>query len=53
MLGRLPLSLVRSASLLTSSKAVVAMHPMMVAFGAALAAFGVEPRPYEASQIVS
>ena len=53
MLGRLPLSLVRTAALLTSSKAVVAMHPMMVAFGAALAAFGVEPKPYEASKIVS
>src|SRR3954447_2054018 len=53
MLGRLPLSLVRSARLLTSSKAVVAMHPVMVAIGAALAALGVEPKPYEASKIVS
>jgi len=53
MIGRLPLSLVRSARLLTSSKAVIAMHPMMVALGAAFAAFGVEPKPYEASKIVS
>ena len=53
MLGRLPLSLIRSAGLLTSSKAVVAMHPVMVAFGSMLAAFGIEPKPYEASKIVS
>lgn len=53
MLGRLPLSLFRTARLLTTAKAVVAMHPVMVAFGAALAAFGVEPKPYEASKIVS
>lgn len=53
MLGRLPLSLVRAAGLLTSSKAVVAMHPMMVAFGSVLAALGIEPKPYEASKIVS
>ncbi|MFT4118416.1 glycosyltransferase family 2 protein [Bradyrhizobium sp.] len=52
-LGRLPLSLVRAARLLTTSKAVVAMHPVMVALGAALAAFGLEPKPYEASKIVS
>lgn len=52
-LGRLPLSLVRSVRLLTSSRAVVAMHPVMIAFGAALAAFGFEPKPYEASKIVS
>ena len=53
MLGRLPLSLIRSAGLLTSSKAVVAMHPVMVAFGSMLAAFGIEPKPYEASKIVT
>jgi len=29
------------------------MHPVMVALGAALAAFGLEPKPYEASKIVS
>ncbi|WP_439359819.1 glycosyltransferase family 2 protein [Bradyrhizobium sp. DASA03007] len=53
MAGRLPLSLVRAASLLTSSKTVVAMHPVMVALGSVLAAFGIEPKPYEASKIVS
>jgi GT2 family glycosyltransferase len=51
MLGRLPLALVRGARLLATSKAVVAMHPVMVALGAALAAFGVEPKPYKASKI--
>ncbi|MEY9126237.1 glycosyltransferase family 2 protein [Bradyrhizobium yuanmingense] len=53
MLGRLPLSLLRAAALLPSSKAVVAMHPVMVASGAALAALGLEPKPYEASKIAS
>jgi len=53
MVGRLPLSLVRAASLLTSSKTVVAMHPVMVALGSVLAAFGIEPKPYEASKIAS
>jgi hypothetical protein len=52
MLGRLPLSLVRSARLLPTSKLVVAMHPVMVAFGSMLAAFGFDPKPYEASKIV-
>ncbi|RZN11207.1 glycosyl transferase family A [Bradyrhizobium genosp. SA-3] len=53
MVGRLPLSLVRAASLLTSSRTVVAMHPVMVALGSVLAAFGIEPKPYEASKIMS
>lgn len=53
MLGRVPLSLVRAATSLRSSRAIVAMHPVMVAFGAALAAFGLEPKPYEASKIVT
>lgn len=52
-LGRLPLSLPRSARLLTSSKAVVAMHPVLMAVGSMLAAFGYDPKPYEASKIVS
>ena len=52
-LGRLPLSLVRAARLLTSTKAVVAMHPVLVAVGSALAGFGYDPKPYEASKIVS
>jgi len=49
----LPLSLVRAARLLATSRAVVAMHPVMVALGAALAAVGFDPKPYEASKIVS
>jgi hypothetical protein len=53
MLGRLPLSLVRSARLLVTSKAVVAMHPALVALGSMLAAFGFAPKPYEASKIKS
>lgn len=53
MLGRLPLSLVRSARLLATSKAVVAMHPALVALGSMLAAFGFAPKPYKASKIVS
>ncbi|MGY8708493.1 glycosyltransferase family 2 protein [Bradyrhizobium sp. 18BD] len=53
MLGRLPLSLLRAARLLPTSKAVVAMHPALVAIGSMLAAFGFAPKPYEASKIVS
>jgi GT2 family glycosyltransferase len=53
MLALLPLSLLRSALLLTTAKPVVAMHPLMVAIGSALAAFGFDPKPYEASKIVS
>jgi len=37
---------------MTSSKGVVAMHPILVAVGSALAAFGYDPTPYEASKIV-
>jgi hypothetical protein len=29
------------------------MHPVMVALGSLLAAFGIEPKPYEASKIAS
>jgi GT2 family glycosyltransferase len=53
MLGRLPVALVRTARLSMTSRAVVAMHPVLVALGSALAAFGIEPKPYEASRIVS
>ena len=53
MLGRLPLSLLRAVRLLPTSKTVVAMHPVMVAVGSALAAFGFDPKPYEASKIVT
>jgi GT2 family glycosyltransferase len=54
MLAMLPLSLFRAGRLvLTESKAVIALHPMTVAAGSALAAFGIEPQPYKASKITS
>jgi hypothetical protein len=53
MLAALPLSLPRALRLaLTAHKATVAMHPMTVAVGSALAAIGIEPQPYKASKIV-
>jgi GT2 family glycosyltransferase len=52
MLAALPLSLPRAFRLaLTAHKATVAMHPMTVAIGSALAAIGIEPQPYKASKI--
>jgi hypothetical protein len=49
-----PFSLFRAARLvLREHKAVIAMHPMTVAVGSVLATVGIEPRPYEASKIVS
>ena len=54
MLAILPLSLFRAGRLvLNERKAVVAMHPMAVAVGSWLAVAGIEPKPYEASKIVS
>jgi GT2 family glycosyltransferase len=54
MLAILPLSLFRAGRLVFSErKAVVAMHPMAVAVGSWLAAVGFEPKPYEASKIIS
>jgi GT2 family glycosyltransferase len=54
MLGRLPLSLVRAIRLVvTEQRAIIALHPMAVAVGSALAAIGIEPQPYKASKIVS
>jgi GT2 family glycosyltransferase len=54
MLGRLPLSLVRAGRLfVTERKAIIALHPIAVAAGSALAAIGIEPQPYKASKIVS
>jgi GT2 family glycosyltransferase len=53
MLAMLPLSLFRAARLvLTEHKALIALHPMTVAAGSALAAVGIEPQPYKASKIV-
>jgi GT2 family glycosyltransferase len=54
MLAALPMSLPRAIRLaLSEHKAVIAMHPMTVAVGSALAAIGIEPQPYKASKIVS
>jgi GT2 family glycosyltransferase len=54
MFAMLPLSLFRAGQLvLTEPKAIMAMHPMTVAVGSALAAVGIEPQPYKASKIVS
>jgi GT2 family glycosyltransferase len=52
MLARLPLSLFRSARLILTEEAVIALHPMAVAAGSALAAIGIEPQQYKASKIV-
>jgi GT2 family glycosyltransferase len=54
LLGRLPLSLLRASQLVfTGQQPIVALHPMTVAAGSALAALGIEPQPYKASKIVS
>jgi glycosyltransferase involved in cell wall biosynthesis len=53
MFGRLPLSLVRAGRLVVTEKAIIALHPVTVAAGSALAAIGIEPQPYKASKIVS
>jgi GT2 family glycosyltransferase len=53
MLAMLPLSLFRAGRLmLTEHTALIALHPMTVAAGSALAAIGIEPQPYKASKIV-
>jgi GT2 family glycosyltransferase len=53
MLAMLPLSLFRAGRLVaTEHKALIALHPMTVAVGSALAAIGIEPQPYKASKIV-
>jgi GT2 family glycosyltransferase len=53
MLARLPLSLVRTARLMLTEKAVIALHPAAVAVGGACAAVGIELEPYKASKIAS
>jgi GT2 family glycosyltransferase len=54
LLARLPLSLVRAGRLVvTEQRAIIALHPLAVAAGSALAAVGIEPQPYKASKIVS
>ncbi len=50
----LPLSLFRAGRLaLMEQKMLIALHPIVVAIGSVLAAFGIEPQPYNASKIVS
>jgi GT2 family glycosyltransferase len=52
MFAMLPLSLFRAGRLVvTEPKAMIALHPMTVAVGSALAAIGIEPQPYKASKI--
>ena len=54
LLAALPLSFVYAVcALLSERKGTIAMHPVTVAIGSALAAFGLEPQPYKASKIVS
>jgi GT2 family glycosyltransferase len=53
MLAMLPLSLLRGGRLfLVEHRAIIALHPVIVAVGSALAAIGIEPQPYKASKIV-
>lgn len=54
MLALVPQSLVLAVRLLLREhKALIALHPIIVAAGSALAAIGIEPQPYKASKIVS
>ncbi|MGX9431235.1 MULTISPECIES: glycosyltransferase family 2 protein [Bradyrhizobium] len=54
MFGLVPFSLFRATRIvLKEHQPIIAMHPMMVAVGSALAVLGIEPRPYAASKIVS
>ena len=54
MLAMLPLSLFRAVRLaLSGQKALIALHPVTVAAGSALAAIGIEPHQYKASKILS
>jgi len=52
MLALLPLSLFRAIGLVWADRAaLIALHPVIVAAGGALAAIGIEPQPYKASKI--
>ncbi len=54
MLGLVPQSLYLAVRLLLREhRALIALHPVIVAAGSALAAVGVEPQPYKASKIAS
>jgi glycosyltransferase involved in cell wall biosynthesis len=52
ILALVPLSLFRAVRLVaTEHKALIALHPMIVAAGGTLALVGIEPQPYRASKI--
>jgi GT2 family glycosyltransferase len=52
VLALMPLSLFRAIRLaVTEHRVLIALHPVMVAAGGALAVFGIEPQPYKASKI--
>jgi GT2 family glycosyltransferase len=52
VLALMPLSLLRAARLAaTERKALIALHPIIVAVGGALAVVGIEPHQYKASKI--
>jgi GT2 family glycosyltransferase len=54
VLALFPLSLYRAGRLYVAERqAIIAMHPIVVAAGGALAAMGIEPQPYKAEKIVS
>lgn len=54
MFGLVPFSLFRATRIvLRERQAIIAMHPMVVALGSALAVLGIEPQPYAASKIAS
>jgi hypothetical protein len=54
LLAALPLSLGYAVhAVLTEREWTIAMHPVTVAIGSVLAAFGLEPQPYKASKIDS
>lgn len=52
VLALMPLSVFRAVRLvMTEHKVLIALHPVIVAAGGALAVFGIEPRQYKASNI--
>jgi hypothetical protein len=52
VLALMPLSLFRAIRLaVTEHKVLIALHPVIVAAGSALAVIGIEPQPYKASKI--
>jgi GT2 family glycosyltransferase len=54
LVALLPSSLFRAICLaVTSRNALIALHPIIVAVGSALAAFGIEPQPHKGSKTIS